>query len=134
MPKEMSSSTLSTPTKKNGGIVVQSTSSSNESPLRSSITKRRLDYIEPDEDSIRNQKKGRVLSSATRIYILPEKLSEKELDRLRDTVTQMGGLNSSLTFANVIVTSLRAEKRIVRHLSDEILVSSITRAAQEIRP
>lgn len=90
-----------------------------------SQSKRKFDYIRPSSDTWPSSttKKERVLSSATRIYIIPDKLTEDEIDDLRDMITSMGGMNSSLAYANLILTTLRAEKRIYRQLVKEVLVS-----------
>ena len=86
-------------------------------------TKRKLDLIAPDVLSLSTPRKERVLSSATRVYILPDKLSEEQVDALRAKVSDLGGMNASMAFANLILTSVRAEKRIIRQVDEEALVS-----------
>lgn len=98
--------------------------SSPASSTASHQSKRKFDYIEPNSDTWPSfTKKERVLSSATRIYIIPDKLTEDEIDDVREKISSMGGMNSSLAYANLILTTLRAEKRIYRHLDKEVLVS-----------
>ena len=63
----------------------------------------------------------RVLSSATRIYIIPDKLTEGQIDDLRDRIIELGGMNSSSAYANVVLTTLRAEKRILRQMDKDIV-------------
>jgi hypothetical protein len=89
-----------------------------------SYTKRKLDLIQPEPaaDSWRSSKRERVLSSATRICIIPDKLTEEQIDHLRDRIIDLGGMNSSLAYANVILTTLRAEKRILRQLDQDVIV------------
>ena len=119
----------SSPKRSNGGIV----RNVEAAPLKASpsSSKRKLDLIEPDESSSPKGKKERVLSSATRILIIPDKLDEEEMDRLRDLVTQLGGMNSSSAYANVVLTTLRSEKRIVRQLAKDVLVSSVDHDREE---
>jgi len=62
-----------------------------------------------------------VLSSATRIYIIPDKLTEGQIDDLRDRIIELGGMNSSSAYANVVLTTLRAEKRILRQMDKDIV-------------
>ncbi|UZJ51117.1 hypothetical protein CBS101457_000437 [Exobasidium rhododendri] len=83
--------------------------------------KRKLDLIAPEHPSKFKTQKGRILSSATRIFIIKDKLTEEEIDDLRIKVIELGGMNSSLSYATLILTSLRAEKRILRHLDRDVL-------------
>ncbi|MCO5566257.1 hypothetical protein L7F22_019933 [Adiantum nelumboides] len=80
---------------------------------------KRIDLIEPQNES--SPKRQRVLSSATRIFILADKLTTEEHDALRSLVVDLGGMNASMTFANVILTSMRAPRRIERYLNADVI-------------
>lgn len=75
---------------------------------------KRQDLIEPRDQP--SPKKQRVLSSATRVFVLADKLSTAEHDALRALVVDLGGMNASMSFANVILTGMRAPRRIERYL------------------
>lgn len=105
-----------------GGIVKQKNQESS-SYASGSSSKRKLDLIAPESDSRGDPKRERILSSATRIYIISDKLTEDEMDALRVKVSSLGGMNSSLSYATLILTQLRAGKRVLRHLNSDVLVS-----------
>ncbi|PWN38563.1 Nucleotidyltransferase [Meira miltonrushii] len=91
---------------------------STPSPNRKGKQKR-IDLIEPQNES--SPKRQRVLSSATRIFILADKLTTEEHDALRSLVVDLGGMNANMTFANVILTSMRAPRRIERYLNADVI-------------
>lgn len=88
------------------------------SPKRTGKHKR-IDLIEPQHEN--SPKRQRVLSSATRIFILADKLTTEEHDALRSLVVDLGGMNASMMFANVILTSMRAPRRIERYLNADVI-------------
>lgn len=81
--------------------------------------KKRHDFIQ--SEALTDSRRQRVLSSATRVYIIPDKLGPTEVDVLRSLVSRQGGMNASLAFANVVLTALRASKRVQRHLDKDAL-------------
>jgi hypothetical protein len=123
-PQGESEAVSSSPTRR-GGIVESIPSSSQSTAL--SRSKRKLDLIAPELEARAHLRKDRILSSATRVFIIGEKLTEESIDELRVMVIDLGGMNSSLDYATLILTTLRAEKRILRCLDENVLVSVNTR-------
>lgn len=73
--------------------------------------KRRHEEISGDRSL--PQAQSRVLSQAVRLWILPDKLEPNQLDEAREIARSLGALYaSSIKFANLILTSVKAPKRV----------------------
>lgn len=63
-------------------------------------------------DRSQPQPQFRVLSQAVRCFILPDKLPPKEREERYDELRALGGLVATIQYANLILTVLKAPKRI----------------------
>ncbi|CAO1636437.1 unnamed protein product [Sympodiomycopsis kandeliae] len=82
-------------------------------------------HIKISGDRTVAQPQFRILSQAVRCFILPDKLTREEVQKLQDEVIGMGALTAEIDYTNLILTDLRAPKRIISALKREqkLLVS-----------
>lgn len=69
---------------------------------------------------------ARILSHASRIFIIREKLTQSEILRISDLARALGAIVcEAREDANILVTELRAPKRIEKHTSEKERVSFV---------
>ncbi|PWN17889.1 Nucleotidyltransferase [Microstroma glucosiphilum] len=70
-------------------------------------------------DRTQAQPSFRVLSQAVRCFVLPDKLTQEERQAVYDEVVTLGALAATIEYTNLILTSLRAPKRVIMALKRE---------------
>ncbi|PWZ01409.1 Nucleotidyltransferase [Testicularia cyperi] len=75
---------------------------------------------------------NRVLSQSTRVHILRDKLEEQQAEDLERLASSLGAqLTSNPQPANIIVTALKAPKRIAKHVGDEHVITSTSNTSEQ---
>lgn len=76
-------------------------------------------HIKISGDRTVAQPQFRVLSQAVRCFVLPDKLSKDEVQDLYDQIVGLGALTATIDYANLILTGVRAPKRVALALKRE---------------
>ncbi len=89
-------------------------------PSTPALTVRYQDHI--GSLSRTDSRAARVLSQSTRVHVLRDKIDDEAATRLELTAQSLGAqITASPAAANVVVTILRAPKRIRKHFDDDDL-------------